>query len=438
MEAAKKLYYYFSDSAQKYGFVVKGEISDDQFVMTRSRFSIEFQMLSNGFSVTVHTPNERNQWLYDAVSEEHYWFHNLDYDYDVNPKRNLATFTEQFNDWLAQTFTFGTALGQTPLKAVVINVPESLLQIDPPILRKDQFQKNFKKSNLRKLAYPVFLDNVCTPKQIVNDEALIEIAKRHDTFYPPPLLKLLMQKNASLTPEEKEQAKIIAESEVLRHWDYLISTLEALNFSCRDEEQVRKYDTEKLSGQLLFLLLDVARTKLTRTACTVSHSRAYQAMIPYSDLFFSEVALLLEDDVVFCPGIDQQIRDILIWLAEHDPQWSCVQLGWSKHPGDEIILIDNSPLSRSAKGVVGNTCILVNLINETPSKIVSLIRRKQLCTPVVPNDVILAEANDEHWYLATKRLVGPPIGVHNSVLIGKEMDYTNVCWDQEQIANLLS
>ncbi len=437
MEEAKELYHEFSDLALQYGFVLQKQ-TDDNFVMKRFRFSIQFEMFTHGFSVTVETPNLRMRWCCDAIPKEDYWFYLPDYDYEPNPWRERSEFIEQFKNWLAQTFTFGTFLGQMPIKAVVINVPGSLLQINPPVYRKHEFDKNFKKSDLRKLAYADFLDNVCTPKEIVNDPTLIEIAKRHDTFYPPPLLKLLMNK-PSLNPEEKEQAKILAESECLRHWDTVVSILEqALNFSCRDEEQVRKYDTEQLSGQLLFYLLDVVRTKLTRTACTVSHSRAYQAMTEYSQLYFSDVALLLEDDVVFCPGIDMQIRDILTWLAAHDPQWSCVQLGWSKHPGDEIIPIDNSPLSRSAKGVVGNTCILVNLTNETPNKIVSLIQKKQLCTPVVPNDVILAEANDQHWYLATKRLIGPPIGVHNSVLIGKEMDYTSVCWDQEQIEILSS
>jgi hypothetical protein len=412
-------------AALSWGFRRKDPRKPDLLIQYFYELGIVLTTAKDAIFVTAKTPHNKWVWYHTVDQKGRYCHNNEEANHTISSLKELE---EMFGHWLRRTFRLGSAL----LRTIAINVPGSLLQQNPPILRKDDLKAKWKASAISKIAYLTFLDNPCTPAEIVTNPEYLELAKRHDTFYPPPLLKYLMKKD-SLTEEEKAGATILAESEILRNWNFLITTLTGLGFSCQDPAAVAHYDSSQLSGQPLVWMLDALRTKLTRTACTLSHLRLYRDFDrEMSEIEYPFAGLLLEDDLVFAPGLDKQIIDIVHWLQRNDSDWNFVQLGWSKHADRPVVEIPGSPLSRPVRGVFGNTAVLVNLGNGSQKKLAKLIQAAQLATPVLANDVILAEGCDrEHCYVATQRLVGPPVGQHLSVLAGKAMDYSSVCWDPE-------
>ena len=316
--------------------------------------------------------------------------------------------------------------------AIVINVPNTLVR--PGLTRKDAFTQQWTRSELSKIFELSFLEKVCTPSEIVQTPELMVLAKRHDTFFQPNLRKALLGVSPTdrLSDQQKQQSTDLAEAIIAEHWDKLIEILQKLNFSCRDDDAIKTQAIDTpWTPVILSGLLDAVRTKLTRTACTESHLRAYRKLQQSE----AQVGLLFEDDVVILPQIKGQLNEAIAWLNQHDPDWNIVQLAWSKLPDRPatILEFEDSPLIASNNGAYGNSAVLVNLTNQSAQKIVDLIEtHRSSGQDIVANDVILAEAKLAQ-YLVKTRYIGPPLGEHSSVIAGKDMDYTKVCWDQPQI-----
>lgn len=336
--------------------------------------------------------------------------------------------------------------------AVVINIPGSLVQ--PGLTRKEAFLTQWDRSGLNERFELIFLENVCTPAEIVQDEHLLALAKKHDTFIQPGLRKALLQVDptVSLTEEQKKVATTMVETMIDHWWEPLVTILRDLNFSCQDTEAVARVPNSPVGNpEVLAGLLDAVRTKLTRTACTESHIRAYRKLQALGDEVelwsklhsvtdVSPVGLLLEDDLVILPQVSAQIESMLTCFGRQPPYWywNTVQLGWSQlHDRPcQLVSVPGAPLITSSNGAYGNTAVLVNLARHAAAKIVDLIeeaRSRDAC--IVANDVILARHCHKR-YLAWPRYCGPPIGNHLSVIVGKNMDYTQVCWDPEQVAQI--
>lgn len=316
---------------------------------------------------------------------------------------------------------------------LAINVPNSLLR--PGVLRKKALLQNAARF-LPNLTIH-FLERVCTSSEVVESVVLRQRAQTHDTFVAPPLCKKVLDAPASakLTDLQKSLAYAKVAITIWENWDRFLDILQKLNFQCRDLAQVEKFVQGDEDAQTLSWYLDAVRTMLTRTACTESHRRVYQAMAKRSE----SVGLLLEDDLSMLPGIEQQIQDILAWLKIHDPNWDIVQLGYSKHQGRPIDPIESSPLARATQGAYGNTAVLVNLANSSAQRILDILQDSDDSPSYnTANDVTLAESDKINRYVATKRLVGPPPGDHLSVLTGTTMNYDSFCWDPEQLEELKS
>jgi hypothetical protein len=312
---------------------------------------------------------------------------------------------------------------QRTMKAIVINVPGS--KLNGPITRRQAFEVMWKMSGMEKDWKMEFLSNTCTPVEIHKEK----FVKRHDTFVPKPLQQYwLGATHASLSLEEKAKAYQLNEDYINANWDTLVLSLLENQLNCAAATAVGKQLNEPPS-EILRLILDTVRTKLTRTACTESHVRAY------TELRKSEepVGLILEDDLTMLPGLCDQIRQIQDWLKLHEIEWNLVQLGWSKHSDRSVMFNPESPIGMPIKGVYGNTALLVNLQNNTPGNVTRLIHVHRRDDAVIKaNDVVLAESS-LRIFVAKERLVGPPAGNHESVVAGKAMDYDQYCWDPEKM-----
>jgi GR25 family glycosyltransferase involved in LPS biosynthesis len=319
--------------------------------------------------------------------------------------------------------------------AVVINVPGSLVQ--PGLTRKEAFLAQWERSGLGEQFELTFLENACTPAEIVHDLRLLTLAKKHDTFIQPGLRKALLgfDSSVTLTAEQKAATTVMVEAMITHLWTPLINILIGLNFSCQDKEAIA---LNSLVGNpdVLAGLLDAVRTKLTRTACTESHLRAYRKL--HESRHSSSIGLLLEDDLVILPQAATQIEHISKYLSNYQPNWNTVQMGWSKLEDrpNYLWLCHDAPLATSENNAYGNTAVLLNLAHKGASQIVDLIERHRATEScIVANDVIMAE--DRYGrYLAWPRYIGPPIGNHLSVIVGKSMDYTRFCWDPEQVEQI--
>lgn len=327
------------------------------------------------------------------------------------------------------------------IAAVVINVPGSM--ISPELSRLDAFKQQWQSAKLDDIATLKVLDNVCTPTHVLADPTLTSFAKRHDTFILPKLRRRILgvSDTYELTDDEKTEAYKRVQNLISTNWNDLVKILSELDFKCRDIETVRPYAENTIwTPECLSAILDALRTKITRTACTQSHKNAYRYLYECK----ADAGLLFEDDVVMLPGFKEQIQEILEWLNEHEPYWNFVQLGWSKLPDRpaELKLVPNAPLSTSSNGAFGNMAVLVNLNCDTAWTIMDRFtsnRYRGDNDEINPNDLVLCKCVERgilRGYLATTRLVGPPAYAYPSVICGTAMDYTNVCWDPEQIREL--
>lgn len=327
------------------------------------------------------------------------------------------------------------------IAAVVINVPGSM--ISPYLSRLDTFKQQWEAAKLDDIATLKVLENVCTPTEVLADFELKSFAKHHDTFIQPRLRRRILGVSDAheLTPDDKADANVRVQNLIATNWDDLVKILCKLGFKCRDVENVRPYAERTIwTPEALSEILDALRTKITRTACTESHKRAYR----YLNETKADVGLLFEDDVVMLPGFKEQISEIAAWLDEHKPNWNFVQLGWSKladRPA-ELRPIANSLVSKSSNGAFGNMAMLVNLRIDTAWVIMDRFTSNRYLGEnheINPNDLVLCKCVERgvlNGYLATTRLVGPPAHAYPSVICGTAMDYTNVCWDPEQIREL--
>ena len=336
------------------------------------------------------------------------------------------------------------------LNTVCINVPGSLLHAG--VERRDAFLNTWNstmKSPGGEVLPVTFLPNPCTPAEIVADAHLTSLAKCHDTFVSPALRKAIVAKQlAHISDPEEAKAKAIrlVELLILEHWDMCVELLKFLEFkNCCGMPATADFAVKHLGlqavvypkpgflfylaypedqhGNMLVGLLDALRTKLTRTACTESHCRAYAYLCQQPD----KIGLLLEDDLY----IDPRFPDQLSYLLPHlkTKAWDIVQLGYSVH-AERPIVPYNSLLSVAPQGAYGNTAVLVR----DPKTILQLLdAHRQGSGPILANDVVLAEASTLSRFLAAKRLIGPPKGEHLSELVGKAMDYSRFCWSEAEL-----
>lgn len=320
--------------------------------------------------------------------------------------------------------------------AIAINVPGSLLK--PGILRRTALEEVFK------VAFPEvqlnFLQNPCTCEEIADSDALKQLAKRHDTFINPMLCKKFIGVPFidELTPKQKATAKTEIMDIISRNWEVFLAVLQKINFQPMSVPEEDHF----FYSQNMIMLLDSTRTMLTRTACTISHQRAYEQLAK-ANTQKKSVGLILEDDLVMLPKFPSQIESILEWLRENDPDWDMVQLGYSKHQERPIEPIKGSPLARAPLGAYGNTAVLVNLLNGAASRIATVLEKHRYDvirgrTTMLANDVVLAQTPTSflNRYVAAERFVGPPLGDHISVIAGKTMNYDSCCWDYEQLEEL--
>jgi hypothetical protein len=315
---------------------------------------------------------------------------------------------------------------------IVINVPGSLLK--PGLTRKEAFLNTWHRNSPN---VPVeFLENVCTCAEVVNNPGLLNLARKQDTFIPPPLRKLILgaPASASLSEAGKKQADSKIESIIDSEWERLVGVLKALDFNVRDSDELLREIPISYNLEFTKHLLDCVRTKITRTACTESHLRVYQKL----DQSEKYLGLLLEDDLCILPGFWQQVEEIFQWLEENRPDWDIVQLGYSKHEGRAIEPIEGAPVSLAPLGAYGNTAVLINNDNIAAYKVFIRIKEHRGVAlkegnKLLANDVVIAEYAQLNRYVANVRLVGPPPGNHISVLAGKEMNYDSCCWDPEQL-----
>jgi hypothetical protein len=319
------------------------------------------------------------------------------------------------------------------LAVVAINVPGSLLQKNPPLLRKDALIAEI--DNRLPLE---FLPNVCILTEVSTE--LLHLAKLHDTFVPPPLRKVILgrQPSDNLTDAEKAEGERAVHEflSLPNNHQRLVAILVRQGFNCQDlNVDCSRYEwldnfPDKL--QALGWLLDCVRTKFTRTACTESHIRAYEYLAQKSQPY----GLILEDDLRTLPEFYTQLEEIVKWLEDNNQEWDFIQLGYSKHDERPIIPIVGSPLALAPNGAYGNTAVLVNLKAGSASRIAAVLREHRqtalrLQQPILANDVVLAQSQLKR-FVAAVRYVGPPLGNHESVLAGKTMNYDQYCWDAEQ------
>lgn len=307
------------------------------------------------------------------------------------------------------------------MKAIVINVPGS--KLNGTVTRRQAFEAMWEMSGMKEDWNMEFLSDVCTPAEL-RDRTTV---RRHDTFIPKALQQYwLGTTSTSLTPEEKTNANDINERYVNDCWKNLVWLLLDHNLNCAVAARVM---VNELAPEILELVLDTVRTKLTRSACTESHVRAYQELTNSTE----PVGLILEDDLVILPSLRDQIREIRKWLEAHSMEWDLIQLGWSKHSNRPVMFKPESPIGVPINGVYGNTALLVNLRTNTPEKVIDLIENHRRFAAVVKaNDVVLAESS-LRIFVAKDRLVGPPAGNHESVVAGKAMNYDQYCWDPEKL-----
>lgn len=377
------------------------------------------------------------------------------------------------------------------LKIICINVPGSLLHAG--VERRTaltQMWSSVMSTEEGAILHLEFLDNTCTPAEVLSDDRLADIAKRQDTFYPFNLrhevvASLLVTKqlredhqtfipfsstgqmmygqakkyilSKDLVGEEKQlqqqwlsKMEEVLDSLIQKNWTWLVKILSHLQFkNHRDPvavdtaikeldilsivypksgfvfEDYKCYDHAK---QYLVLegLLDAVRTKLTRTACTESHIRAYHHLARRDDCY----GLVLEDDLFIDPSFPQQLCDVIQHLEEKQLKWDMVQLGYSIHKARPNVSFDHL-LSKAPQGAYGSTAILVR----DPRAVCDLLRESYyISAKAFPNDVVLALAAANHiitGFVVAKRKIGPVKDSHLSEIAGSQMDYTECCWDAE-------
>lgn len=310
------------------------------------------------------------------------------------------------------------------LKAVIINVPGSILHTGPvgTIYRKDHIEKMCREM-IPNISFE-FLTSVCTIESVLATPNFRAQARLHDSFLSPMVFAFY---GLAEFPTVAQKMAVIdcVEKEVRNDWAAFVSS-----FELSIPETIPP-------TPLHDLLQGYVRTKIVRTACSQSHIAAYERICqqPCTVLY----GLILEDDVVMLPGFEAQIGELIEVLNTFDPNWSILRLGYSKHPDRPVIPCIKMPcLSQAPNGAYGNTALIVNRSNGSDANVAKFLKdtfAEAIRTEktVVANDVVLSAYPGT--YYATKRLVGPP-SEHNSIIAGKLMNYDKYCWDAEQIALL--
>lgn len=351
----------------------------------------------------------------------------------------------------------------------IICVPNA--EIFPGVTREEHMRRQLKNIGLDD-EKDVFWVRTCDIREAAS-ERYVDLAARSDFFQQPGLYKkkgapffvggdaFVGDWETAAEARAKDESKIRGKAKL----DAFINgnfrrLLPLLLSSCPDADPNQMPEDPEFYARVLgengatrsnaIEVLLCVRSKLARTACSLSHSRGLGAIVSSTggggDVRSGSVnrkarfLLMLEDDVVFYKGFLGQLAEIVEELKRMEERWSLVQLNYSTHDGDarpiEIEGRVSVLLRTPPSGYFGHSAILYDLDGGGVEAVYELYQGcfEDENSVLRAQDEILKtmgyDALKNTMFVTRQRFVAPPLEDHSSNVCFSSMNYKHCCNDE--------